>query len=209
MSQVAFGTLATMSSNACCHRSYLDAWQSYLPNHTLHYTTFDTFTYAKKRWKPSLRKFYFTMPEIVYHLSLVVQTFIYKIVKNQVAFGGAQLEHHQPHESLKCYHLVMPHFVRENLKMFRDWDQASYPNSKSSRKKYPASGYLVKLNGSYTIHHIIWNAIETPWNAWTNSETKRWPTGTNNFTPETSESFQFRVPQNEVPLKITRFLKRA
>lgn len=27
------------------------------------------------------------MPEIVYHLSLVVQTFIHKIVKNQVAFG--------------------------------------------------------------------------------------------------------------------------
>ena len=97
------------------------------PYITLHYTiyTLDTFTYAKKRWKPSLRKFYFTMPEIVYHLSLVVQTFIYKMVKNQVAFGGAQLEHHQPHESLKCYHLVMPHFVRENLKMFRDGDQAS------------------------------------------------------------------------------------
>lgn len=27
--------------------------------------------------------------------------------------------------------------------------------------------------------------------------------------PGTSESFQFQVSQNEVPLKITRFLKRA
>ena len=88
--------------------------------HTIHYITLSYITLHYIRYIYVCKKVYFTMPEIVHHLSLVVQTFIYKIVKNQVAFGGAQLEHHRPHESLKCYHLVMPHFVRENLKMFRD-----------------------------------------------------------------------------------------
>ena len=74
-------------------------------------------------------------------------------------------------------------------------------------KKYPASGYLVNLNGSYTIHHIIWNAIETPWNAWTNSETKRWPTGTNNYTPELLSLSSFGFPKMRCPWKSPGFLR--
>ena len=179
--------------------------------HTIHCITLHYITYiyvCKKALKTIFAETLytmagFTMPEIVHHLSLVVQTFIYKIVKNQVAFGGAQLEHHRPHESLKCYHLVMAHFVRENLKMFRDGDQASYPNSKSSRKK--------------TRHLVIWLTwtpiydssyyLNRHWNTWKNSETKRWPTGTNNCTPELLSLSSFGFPKMRCPWKSSGVLR--